>query len=127
VLENVPGLEVHNSGGRSGLWYVTKAVPSLVADSTDHSRPVRAPDDLPDVAHLIHSYDIALVVIDVLMVYLDGKANSFKDQDVRRCSHGLPPSRTGPARPSCSSDTSIGPAGRTRSTEVKGPSASSAR
>jgi hypothetical protein len=82
VLASVPGLQVLQAGG--SRWFVTKADPRLIADDPEHDRPVVLPRDLRDIEHIITTYDIALVIVDVLMAYLDGKVNSFKDQDVRR-------------------------------------------
>jgi AAA domain/DnaB-like helicase N terminal domain len=47
-------------------------------------RPVTVPGDLPDIEKVITGNGVVLVVVDVLMAYLDGEVNSFRDQDVRR-------------------------------------------
>ena len=42
------------------------------------------PDDLPVLEMLIADTRAALVIVDVLMAYLSGRYNSYRDQDVRR-------------------------------------------
>jgi hypothetical protein len=84
LLGSVPGLQVLQRNGSAEKWLVTSADPAIVAQGTIADRPVILPRDLPDIEYLIDRYDVALVVVDVLMAYLDGKVNSFKDQDVRQ-------------------------------------------
>lgn len=50
----------------------------------DHMlRPIVLPRDLPALAGAIRSYSARLVIVDVLMAYLDGRTDSYRDQDVR--------------------------------------------
>ena len=46
-------------------------------------RPIILPRDLPALAGAIRSYSARLVIVDVLMAYLDGRTDSYRDQDVR--------------------------------------------
>jgi RecA-family ATPase len=45
--------------------------------------PPMLPGSLPVIERAIAEHDAALLVVDVLMSYLDGSVNSYKDQDVR--------------------------------------------
>jgi len=85
LLASVPGLEVMRrlEDGRSVNYYVTNVEPNGL-DAGAGDRPVTLPQDLPTIEAIVKQYNVALVVIDVLMAYLDSKVNSYKDQDIRR-------------------------------------------
>jgi hypothetical protein len=53
-------------------------------DETEE-RPVSLPTDLPQIAALIRQHDIAMVVVDPFVAFLDGKLSVNNDADVRRC------------------------------------------
>ncbi len=53
------------------------------------SRPVVIPDDLDLIESAVRDVGAALLVVDVLMAYLSGDVNSYRDQDVRRVLHQL--------------------------------------
>lgn len=53
------------------------------------TRPPVLPQDLPLLKALILETEAALVVIDPIMAFLDGKVDSHRDQDVRRALHLL--------------------------------------
>jgi hypothetical protein len=53
------------------------------------SRPPSIPEDLELLAEIVGELEGAYVVVDPLMAYLDGKVNSYRDQDVRRALHRL--------------------------------------
>jgi hypothetical protein len=48
------------------------------------TRPVAIPGDLPAIENTIRRNGVVLVIVDVLMAYLDGSVDSYRDQDVRR-------------------------------------------
>jgi len=52
-------------------------------------RPPILPEDWPALTGLIQETDAALVVIDPVMPFLDGRIDSHRDQDVRRALHAL--------------------------------------
>jgi AAA domain len=58
-------------------------------DGEDFARPVTLPGDLPDIEKVIRRHGVVLVVVDVLMAYLSGAVDSYRDQDVRRALHPL--------------------------------------
>ena len=47
------------------------------------------PGDIDLIAQIVKQHDIALVVIDPLMAYLESRVNAHKDQDVRRALYPL--------------------------------------
>ncbi|MBA4107676.1 MAG: hypothetical protein C0485_18230 [Pirellula sp.] len=51
----------------------------------EEERPVTLPGDLPAVEQVIRASDVALVVVDPFVAFLDGKLNINNDADVRRC------------------------------------------
>jgi len=51
----------------------------------EEERPVTLPSDLAAVEDVIRNHDVALVVIDPFVAFLDGKLNINNDGDVRRC------------------------------------------
>lgn len=53
-------------------------------DAAATERPLIIPDDLDRLESAIRERDAKLVVIDVLVAYLSGEVNSYRDQDVRR-------------------------------------------
>jgi hypothetical protein len=53
------------------------------------SRPVSIPHDLAAIEQVIQDNDVRLVIVDVLMAYLSGEVNSYRDQDIRRVMHAL--------------------------------------
>jgi hypothetical protein len=55
----------------------------------DSTRPPVVPMDIPLLENLITQYEVALVIIDPFLAYLDGTIDSHRDQDVRRCLHKL--------------------------------------
>lgn len=55
----------------------------------DGDRPPVLPWDLDLIRDMIERQHIALIVVDPLMAYLDGRINSHQDQDVRRAMHRL--------------------------------------
>jgi hypothetical protein len=52
-------------------------------------QPPVLPWDLELVERVILEKEVALVVVDPFMAYLDGKIDSHKDQEIRRCLHRL--------------------------------------
>jgi hypothetical protein len=58
-------------------------------DGEGFARPVTLPGDLPDIEKVIRRHGVVLVVVDVLMAYLSGAVDSYRDQDVRRALHPL--------------------------------------
>jgi hypothetical protein len=64
----------------------TRRVVALVGVSDgDPDRPERLPtlDDIVEIETAVRANDAALVIVDPLMAYLPGRADSSKDQDVR--------------------------------------------
>jgi hypothetical protein len=55
----------------------------------EEEQPPVLPFDLLVVEAMIREHGITLVVIDPFMAFLDGKIDSHRDQDVRRCLHRL--------------------------------------
>lgn len=55
-----------------------------VTDSNGDERPPRLPDDVPLIRELVERTGARLVIIDPLTAYLDGKADTHKDADIRR-------------------------------------------
>jgi hypothetical protein len=55
----------------------------------DEERPPVLPWDLALVESRIAGRQIVLVIVDPFMAYLDGEIDAHRDQDVRRCLHGL--------------------------------------
>jgi putative DNA primase/helicase len=53
-------------------------------DAERTTRPLVIPDDLDRLEAAIRELDAKLVIVDVLMAYLSGEVNSYRDQDVRR-------------------------------------------
>lgn len=51
----------------------------------EEERPITLPSDLPAIEEVIRKGDVALVVIDPFVAFLDGKLNINNDGDVRRC------------------------------------------
>lgn len=51
----------------------------------EEGRPVTLPSDLPSIEDVIRKHEVALVVVDPFVAFLDGKLNINNDADVRRC------------------------------------------
>lgn len=51
--------------------------------------PPSLPRDIPHIERIVKDRRVALVVVDVLMAYLNGKVDSHRDQDVRGVLHQL--------------------------------------
>src|SRR6185437_10224291 len=47
-------------------------------------RPPVLPDDLDLIEAMVTRYKISLVIIDPLMAFISGKADTHKDSDIRR-------------------------------------------
>lgn len=60
------------------------ALTSVPDEKAEHHRPPALPDDIPTIQRLITGHGIALVVIDPLMAFLNGKVDAHRDQDIRR-------------------------------------------
>src|SRR6266566_8159820 len=62
-----------------------------VIDSEDErvTRPFSIADDLPLLEYAVMSVDARVVIIDPIMSALEGKIDSYKDQDVRRALNPL--------------------------------------
>jgi hypothetical protein len=58
---------------------------SAIVTAEDDERPPILPFDLAALEHAIVTHGIKLVIVDPFMAFLDGKIDSHKDQDVRRC------------------------------------------
>ncbi|MGI8937812.1 MAG: AAA family ATPase [Iamia sp.] len=59
------------------------AVPVVDDEGNIRDRPPVIPGDADAIEALVTSTGAVLVVVDVLMAYLDGRNNSYRDQDVR--------------------------------------------
>ncbi|MCU1612775.1 MAG: hypothetical protein JWO98_315 [Frankiales bacterium] len=64
-------------------------VPSVDEDGELRRIPPSLPRDIPTMEKIVAEKKVALVVIDVLMAYLNGKVDSHRDQDVRGVLHQL--------------------------------------
>jgi hypothetical protein len=51
----------------------------------EDERPIVLPSDLPAIEQVIRTGDVALMVVDPFVAFLDGKLNANSDADVRRC------------------------------------------
>ncbi len=56
---------------------------------SDGVGPLVLPLDIGELGTAIRNFNVALVVIDPFSAYLDGRIDSHRDQDVRRCLHQL--------------------------------------
>jgi hypothetical protein len=65
------------------------AVLTAVRDAEGRPRPPILPDDVEAVRRAVKEKQAALVVIDPLMAFLNGKVDSHRDQDVRGALHRL--------------------------------------
>jgi hypothetical protein len=54
-------------------------------DGHEHWALPSIPEDVDALDQLVTTTSARLIVVDVLMAYLSGRADSFKDADVRRC------------------------------------------
>lgn len=57
---------------------------ATVPDEKGHSRLLSIPEDIPVIERGVRRVEARLVVVDPLMAFLSGGANSHRDQDVRR-------------------------------------------
>lgn len=64
-------------------------VPSVGDDGSVRMVPPSLPRDIGTVEGIVRERGVALVVVDVLMAYLNGKVDSHRDQDVRGVLHLL--------------------------------------
>ena len=61
----------------------------VTEDGETAYRPVVLPHDLPAIEQVITRNGVVLVIVDVLVAYLGGEINTYRDQDVRRALHPL--------------------------------------
>lgn len=59
------------------------AVPTTDEEGVVRLRPPVIPGDADAIEALVVATGAVLVIVDVLMAYLDGRSNSYRDQDVR--------------------------------------------
>jgi hypothetical protein len=64
-------------------------VPDVDEDGDVRQVPPSLPRDIPTIEKIVREHRVAMVVIDVLMAYLNGKVDSHRDQDVRGVLHQL--------------------------------------
>ncbi len=72
------------AGADPALVHHFDAVVRVDDNGVEHWQPPTIPDDLAALEALIVATGAVLVVVDVLMAYLSGRADSHRDQDVRR-------------------------------------------
>jgi hypothetical protein len=58
-------------------------VPTAGTDGQVEQVPPQLPRDVPHLEQVVTEHGVRLVVLDVLMAYLGGGTNSYRDQDVR--------------------------------------------
>jgi AAA domain-containing protein/bifunctional DNA primase/polymerase-like protein len=75
------------AGADPGRIHALTAVAYTDAEGAGHDRPPVIPADLALIKHIVRDRGVRLVIIDVLMAYLSGEVNSYRDQDVRRALH----------------------------------------
>jgi hypothetical protein len=68
---------------------VSKIIAFEGVQAGDISHPPVLPLDVPAMEQTITESRIALVIVDPLMAFLDGKLDAHRDQDARRCLHAL--------------------------------------
>lgn len=59
-------------------------IPDIDDDGTPGVRPPSIPGDIDAIEALVTATGAVLVVVDVIMAYLHGSTDSYRDQDVRR-------------------------------------------
>lgn len=79
-----PRLEA--AGANLSKVHLFESVPAKIAEDGTvlEWRMPSIPDDVGQLEDLVHEVGASLVVVDVLMAYLSGDSNSYRDQDVRR-------------------------------------------
>ncbi len=77
------------AGADLGRVHALLEVPRLGEDDSIRMVPPSLPQDVPTIERIITEHRVALVVVDVLMAYLNGKVDSHRDQDVRGVLHQL--------------------------------------
>ena len=72
------------AGGDPDRVVAISGINAVGEDGQPYSQPVTLPADIPRIEAVIRQHGVILVVVDVLMAYLSGKVDSYRDQDVRR-------------------------------------------
>ncbi len=72
------------AGGDPAQVITITEMSTVTEDDERITRPVAIPRDLPAIQGTIARNGVVLVIVDVLMAYLDGSVDSYRDQDVRR-------------------------------------------
>ncbi len=72
------------AGGDPAQVITITEMSTVTEDGERITRPVAIPRDLPAIEGVIARNGVVLVIVDVLMAYLDGSVDSYRDQDVRR-------------------------------------------
>ncbi len=72
------------AGGDPAQVITITEMSTVAEDGERTTRPVAIPRDLPAIKDTIARNGVVLVIVDVLMAYLDGSVDSYRDQDVRR-------------------------------------------
>jgi hypothetical protein len=77
------------AGGDPAQIITITEMSAVTEDGQPITRPVAIPRDLPAIENVITRNGVVLVIVDVLMAYLDGSVDSYRDQDVRRALYPL--------------------------------------
>lgn len=72
------------AGGDPARVIAMTGIAAVGEDGRPYTRPVTLPGDIPLIESVTAARGVLLVVVDVLMAYLSGTVDSYRDQDVRR-------------------------------------------